>query len=207
MSDVYFRLLMSSSLFNSGGLVVALGGVTNGGKTTTCQALEKYFSSEKKNIRLKVFHLDDYYRSIDDPQHIYLDEYKTQDWECLSALNIDRFLDDLKRSRDEFDLILVEGFLIFNIPFESNEKNLFDLSYIFDLPFDECFRRRSQRNYDPPDPEGYFQGHVWPSYLKMKQDALERHKNSSLKVIDTTQKSFETIHNEIINDILCCKTT
>lgn len=188
---------MSASSSKPVAIVVGLGGVTNGGKTTMCRALEKFFSSESKHLRLKTFHLDDYFRLIDDPQHIYLTEYKTQDWDCLSALDLDRFVSDLKSDRDRYDLILVEGFLIFNIPSES----LYDLSYFFDLPYDECCRRRSERVYEPPDPEGYFQGHVWLAYLKAKKDAVEQMKTASFTLVDTTEESFETIQKNIIDGI------
>ena len=162
-----------------------------------CYALEKFFSSESKYLRLKTFHLDDYFRPIDDPRHIYLTEYKTQDWDCLSALDLDRFVSDLKSDRDRYDLILVEGFLLFNIPSES----AYDLSYFFDLPYDECCRRRLERVYEPPDPEGYFQGHVWPAYLKAKNDALEQMRTASFTLVDTTEESFETIEKKIIDEI------
>ncbi|CAF4311788.1 unnamed protein product, partial [Rotaria sordida] len=30
----------------------------------------------------------------------------------------------------------------------------------FDLPYEESLRRRLRRYYDPPGPQGYFEGHV-----------------------------------------------
>ena len=112
-------------------LVVGLGGVTNGGKTTMCHSLNRLFSSEKYNRRVISMHLDDYYRSSDDPHHVHLDEFNHHDWESLHALDIDRFLADIESNRDKCDLLLVEGFLIFNIPFSSNDGELFDLVYFF----------------------------------------------------------------------------
>ena len=35
-------------------VVVGLGGVTNGGKTTMCESLERIFSSDKYNLRVKI---------------------------------------------------------------------------------------------------------------------------------------------------------
>ncbi|KAK1892299.1 Gamma-glutamyl hydrolase [Dissostichus eleginoides] len=38
--------------------------------------------------------------------------------------------------------------------------------YFMEVPYDVCKRRRSSRVYTPPDPPGYFDGYVWPMYLK-----------------------------------------
>lgn len=46
----------------------------------------------------------------------------------------------------------------------------FTLSIIFyiNIKFLACFS--STRVYEPPDPPGYFDGHVWPMYLKHRQE-------------------------------------
>jgi nicotinamide/nicotinate riboside kinase len=182
-------------------LVVGLGGVTNGGKTTMCNSLERLFSSEKYHLHVLSMHLDHYFRSPDDPHHVHLDEFNHHDWDSLTALDTDRFLLDLESNHLKYDLLFVEGFLIFNIPIGSNKKELFDLMYYFDLSYDECLRRRLGRNYDPPDPQGYFQGHVWQAFIKAKQDAFERLKEKKLVVVNTTEQSFEKIEENIVKDI------
>ena len=182
-------------------LVVGLGGVTNGGKTTMCHLLERLFSSNKYNFRVKSLHMDDYYRSEDDPHHIYLEEFNHHDWDCLNALDINRFIDDYQSFRSKYDLLFVEGFLIFNIPLLYKAHYRFDLAYYFDMSYDECRQRRLKRNYNPPDPIGYFEGHVWNVYVKNKKEAFEQNKDLKLKIVDTTKESFEKIQETIINDI------
>jgi nicotinamide/nicotinate riboside kinase len=183
-------------------LVVGLGGVTNGGKTTMCRSLERLFSSDKYNLRVMSMHLDHYFRSPDDPHHVHLDEYDHHDWDSLNALDTDRFLVDIESNRSKCDLLLIEGFLIYNIPHSSNQrKDLFDLMYYFDLPYAECLRRREGRNYDPPDPKGYFQGHVWQAYTKAKEETFQQFKENKLVVVDTTKESFEKIEKNIVKDI------
>lgn len=41
-------------------------------------------------------------------------------------------------------------------------------SYFINIKFLACFS--STRVYEPPDPPGYFDGHVWPMYLKHRQE-------------------------------------
>lgn len=182
-------------------VVVGLGGVTNGGKTTMCKSLEKIFSSDRYNLKIQTLHLDDYFRPDDDPHHKHLKKFNHHDWDCLEALNIDRFLEDFQLIHDKCDLLLVEGFLIFNLPVNSKIDYRFDFAYYFDLPYEECRERRAQRHYDPPDPEGYFEEHVWQAYTKAKKQAFEQEKNANIQLVDTTQQSFDDIQQKIIQDI------
>ena len=188
-----------SSLTNA--VVVGLGGVTNGGKTTMCQFLEKIFSSDRYNLNVQTLHLDHYFRSDDDPQHKHLTKFNHHDWDCLEALEVDRFLEDFQSVRRTCDLLLVEGFLIFNLPSTSAIDYRFDCAYYFDLPFEECQKRRSQRHYDPPDPDGYFEEHVWQAYTKAKKQAFDQNNDGKLQLVDTTQQSFEEIQKKIIQNI------
>jgi nicotinamide/nicotinate riboside kinase len=180
-------------------LIVGLGGVTNGGKTTMCNSLKRLFSSNKYNLHVISMHLDHYFRSPDDPNHVHLPEFNHHDWDSLNALDTNRFLNDIESNRLKCDLLLVEGFLIFNI--SNDNKNLFDLIYYFDLPYEECLRRRLGRNYDPPDPEGYFEGHVWHAYVKAKKDVFERFNDKNLVIVNTVEQSFDKIEENIVKDI------
>ena len=183
-------------------LVVGLGGVTNGGKTTICRSLERLFSADPYNLRIISMHLDHYFRSPDDPNHVHLDEFNHHDWDSLNALHIDRFISDLETNRHRCDLLLVEGFLIFNIDYPSSQHNaVFDLIYYFDLSYDECLRRRLGRNYDPPDPKGYFIGHVWNASIKAKTDAINRFHLTQENFVNTGEEPFDQAEHRIINDI------
>lgn len=163
-----------------------------------CRSLERIFSSTKYQLHVQTIHLDHYFRSTDDPQHVHLPKFNHHDWDSLNALNIDQFLVDFKQKRLDCDLLLVEGFLIFNIPLA---KEFFHLEYYFDLPYEECLRRRSGRNYNPPDPPGYFQGHVWQAYIKARDEAIELYKDKSLTVVNTVEQSFDCIEANIVKEI------
>lgn len=182
-------------------LVIGFGGVTNGGKTTMCESMKQIFSSDRYLINVKSLHLDDYYRSDDDPHHKHLHQYNHHDWDCLEALEIDRFLQDFHSISHQCDLLLVEGFLIFNLTSNWTEEYRYDFAYYFDLPFDECRKRRIERQYDPPNPQGYFEEHVWQAFLQAKNQVFHQDKENKFQLIDTTKQAFQTIQNQIIQQI------
>lgn len=186
----------------SSAFVVGLSGVTNGGKTTMCRALDRRFSSEPHNLRVRTMHLDDYFRSPDDPHHVHLDEFNHHDWDSLHALKTDQFLADLHALRAQCDLLLVEGFLIVNVAIAANERHLYDLAYFFDLPYEECLRRRLGRNYNPPDPKGYFEGHVWQAFGKAKEQALGYFDDTTqMPIVNTMEESYTAVEERLVGDI------
>ena len=71
---------------------------------------------------------------------------------------------------------LLKVFLIFNVPSPLKNHHLFNLAYYFDLSYEDCRQRRLERNYASPDPDGYFEEHVWPAYIKAKKETFERNK-------------------------------
>lgn len=137
---------------------------------------------------VKIISQDDYFWPVDSPHHIMCEHINHINWEILSALDMDRMCNDLKelvghesnlyrrQSSDvemDLNILIIEGFLIFNHPaiFE-----LCQIKFHLHLPYEECFLRRSNRRYDPPDIIGYFEGYVWPLYekhLKKFQDSGE----------------------------------
>lgn len=127
---------------------------------------------------VKIISQDDYFWPVESPHHIICEHLNHINWEILSSLDMDRMCNDLKElighesnlyRRQSFgesvdlNILIIEGFLIFNHP------AIFDLCQIkfhLHLPYEECYRRRSNRVYDPPDIIGYFEGYVWPLYEK-----------------------------------------
>ncbi|XP_035667953.1 nicotinamide riboside kinase 2-like isoform X1 [Branchiostoma floridae] len=156
-------------------LVIGIGGVSNGGKTT----LSRRLVAAIPNSRL--MHQDTYFK---DPKDVLIDpDHGWMMWDDLTALHNDVMMKDVKRwlenpaafsqspsstgDRTDVHVLLIEGFLIYN--YRPLEK-LFDARYNFVLPFEEAKRRRLSRTYEPPDPPSFFDGHVWPMYLKFKKE-------------------------------------
>ncbi|XP_042563030.1 nicotinamide riboside kinase 1 isoform X2 [Clupea harengus] len=114
------------------------------------------------------------------------------DSSMLSALHMDRMMEEVEAWRQDprafmasrrgaghllppavdqqVFVLIIEGFLIFNYR-PLNE--LMNRRYFLQIPYKTCKQRRSSRVYTPPDPQGYFDRHVWPMYLKNRQEMEE----------------------------------
>ncbi|XP_018530177.1 nicotinamide riboside kinase 1 isoform X1 [Lates calcarifer] len=161
-------------------LIVGVGGMTNGGKSTLSKSLHQQIPNSC------IIAQDSYFK---DDSVVPVDSNGFKQYDMLDALHMDTLMsevDSWRRDPESFlkqrglnperttptvdtevYVLIVEGFLIFNYR-PLNE--LFDKRYFMEIPYDVCKRRRSLRVYTPPDPPGYFDGHVWPMYLKNHQE-------------------------------------
>uniref|UniRef100_A0A663EX13 Nicotinamide riboside kinase 1 n=1 Tax=Aquila chrysaetos chrysaetos TaxID=223781 RepID=A0A663EX13_AQUCH len=169
-------------------LVIGLGGVTNGGKTTLAEELKKMLPN------CDIISQDDFFKP---ESEVETDERGFKLYDVLDALYMDEMVksirnwmksptssgvvtqepqntcDNLKDTEDVY-ILIVEGFLLYNYE-PLNE--LWNRRYFLTLPYEECKRRRSTRVYQPADTPGYFDGHVWPMYLKYKNELEENASN------------------------------
>ncbi|XP_060055291.1 nicotinamide riboside kinase 1 isoform X2 [Erinaceus europaeus] len=152
--------------------VIGIGGVTNGGKTTLAKNLQKHLPN------CSVISQDDFFKP---ESEIERDENGFLQYDVLEALNMEKMMSAITcwmesptlsltpidwKSSEEICILIIEGFLLFNYkPFNT----IWNRSYFLTIPYEECKRRRSTRVYEPPDPPGYFDGHVWPMYLQHRQ--------------------------------------
>ncbi|XP_029998401.1 nicotinamide riboside kinase 1 [Sphaeramia orbicularis] len=161
-------------------VIVGVGGMTNGGKSTLAKSLHQQIPNSC------IIAQDSYFK---DDSVVPVDSNGYKQYDMLDALHMDQMMSDVNSWRrdpewflrerglnpqqtsssfdEEVYVLIVEGFLIFNYR-PLNE--LFDKSYFIQIPYDICKKRRSLRVYSPPDPPGYFDGHVWPMYLKNLRD-------------------------------------
>ncbi|XP_023249996.1 nicotinamide riboside kinase 1-like isoform X1 [Seriola lalandi dorsalis] len=161
-------------------LVVGVGGMTNGGKSTLSKSLHQQIPNSC------IIAQDSYFK---DDSVVPVDSNGFKQYDMLDALHMDTMMsevDSWRRDPESFlrqrglnpelitptvdtevFVLIVEGFLIFNY---RPLNQLFDKRYFMEIPYDVCKRRRSLRVYTPPDPPGYFDGYVWPMYLKNRQE-------------------------------------
>ncbi|XP_030593210.1 nicotinamide riboside kinase 1 isoform X2 [Archocentrus centrarchus] len=161
-------------------LIVGIGGVTNGGKTTLANSLQEQIPNSC------IIAQDSYFK---DDCDVPVDSSGFKQYDILDALHMQTMIRDVdlwQRDPESFlrqqglkpqliapsidkevFVLIVEGFLIFN---HRPLNELFDKKYFMEIPYDACKRRRSSRAYMPPDPPGYFSAYVWPMYLKNREE-------------------------------------
>ncbi|XP_062273355.1 nicotinamide riboside kinase 1 isoform X4 [Scomber scombrus] len=136
-------------------LVVGIGGMTNGGKSTLSKSLPEQIPNSC------IIAQDSFFK---DDSVVPVDSNGFKQYDTLDALHMDKMMSEVEswqrdpelflRGRgltsertsllgnEEVFVLIIEGFLIFNY---------------------------SSRVYTPPDPSGYFDGYVWPMYLKNRE--------------------------------------
>ncbi|XP_077903608.1 nicotinamide riboside kinase 1 isoform X2 [Ictidomys tridecemlineatus] len=153
--------------------VIGIGGVTNGGKTTLAKNLQKHLPN------CSIICQDDFFKP---ESEVETDKNGFLQYDVLEALNMEEMMSAIScwmespghsvestdgTSAEEIPILIIEGFLLFNYrPLDT----VWNRSYFLTIPYEECKRRRSTRIYKPPDPPGYFDGHVWPMYLKHRRE-------------------------------------
>ncbi|XP_042307705.1 nicotinamide riboside kinase 1 isoform X1 [Sceloporus undulatus] len=190
-------------------LIIGLGGVTNGGKTTLARKLKEHLPN------CTIISQDDFFKP---ESEVAVDDNGFLQYDVLDALHMDRMVmnihswmtnpedsvltrppertyDDQKRAED-MRILIVEGFLLYNY---KPLSDIWDKKYFLTIPYEECKRRRSNRVYNPPDTPGYFDGHVWPMYLKHKREMEEN--ETDIVYLDGMQ-SQEDLYSKVYSDIV-----
>lgn len=177
-------------------LVVALSGVTNGGKSTLAAKLLEILPKGTQLIQQ-----DNYFYNDNDPHHIPCPGgIKHHNWDVITAMDMNRMVQDVRaiinsapKSSSLADsltldresemsnvcnmcpkplsILILDGFLLFD---NTAILEMCNLRYFITLNRDECWQRRQQRNYDPPDPPGYFDKCVWPMYEQYLNNTREK---------------------------------
>uniref|UniRef100_A0A8C8ZER7 Nicotinamide riboside kinase 1 n=1 Tax=Prolemur simus TaxID=1328070 RepID=A0A8C8ZER7_PROSS len=177
--------------------------VTNGGKTTLANNLQKRLPN------CSVISQDDFFK----PQsEIEIDENGFLQYDVLEALNMEKMMSAIScwmenprhsvistdwGNAEETPILIIEGFLLFNY---KPLATIWNRSYFLTIPYEECKRRRSTRVYNPPDPPGYLDGHVWPMYLKHRRE-MEENVTWEIVYLDG-MKSEEDLFSQVYEDIM-----
>ncbi|XP_073975949.1 nicotinamide riboside kinase 1 [Rhodnius prolixus] len=174
-------------------IVIGLAGATNSGKTTLARRLMDQFPNA---VHMKQ---DNYFLSDDDPRQIKVENLGHNNWEKLTALDMDRMMEDiyavLRSPCTSPRLLILDGFLILNEP---RIVSLCHAKFYLDVSYDECRRRRLGRSYDPPDVPGYFEQVVWPESREAKQTSIARNPDT---VILNGEMEIDNLVSQIVDVI------
>ncbi|XP_075467440.1 nicotinamide riboside kinase 2 isoform X1 [Ascaphus truei] len=195
-------------------IIIGIGGVTNGGKTTLTRKLVNNLPN------CCVVHQDDFFKP---PDQIEVGEDGFKQWDVITSIDMEAMVNTVNAwldnpvkfalshginvspategsDKEDIQTLILEGFLLYN------HKPLSDLCtqrYYLTVPYEECKRRRSGRNYTVPDPPGLFEGHVWPMYLKHRKEMEESGVNLiSLDGMMCKDDIFNQVYTNIQNKLL-----
>ncbi|XP_036186698.1 nicotinamide riboside kinase 1 isoform X3 [Myotis myotis] len=168
--------------------VIGIGGVTNGGKTTLAKNLQKHLPN------CSVISQDDFFKP---PSEIETDKNGFLQYDVLEALNMEKMMSTIscwmqsprhspvstERNNEDVPILIIEGFLLFNY---------------------------NTRVYEPPDPPGYFDGHVWPMYLKHRREIEDIeweivYLDGTKSKEDLFSQVYEDLRQELAKQKLSCK--
>ncbi|XP_037349462.1 nicotinamide riboside kinase 1 isoform X2 [Talpa occidentalis] len=158
--------------------VIGISGVTNGGKTTLAKNLQKHLPN------CSIISQDDFFKP---ESEIEKDKNGFLQYDVLEALNMEKMMSAIscwmdsprhslvstdRGSSEETSILIIEGFLLFNY---------------------------NTRVYEPPDTPGYFDGHVWPMYLKHRREIEDI--TWDIIYLDGT-KSEEDLFSQVYEDLI-----
>lgn len=182
--------------------VVGISGATCSGKTTLADKIRDNFPG---SVMLRQ---DDYFLPPDDPRHVRVTELNHANWEVITSLDMQRMYSDVLRILGSHGkenaantgkrVLILEGFLLFS------HKAITDLcyrKYFLTMTKEQCWKRRKNRTYDPPDVPGYFDKVVWPEYAEYESKiARDNELRKTITFIDGSndiEEIYETVSQEI----------
>ncbi|XP_072261220.1 nicotinamide riboside kinase 2 [Pyxicephalus adspersus] len=191
-------------------IIIGIGGVTNGGKTTLTKRLIATLPNSC------VVHQDDFFKP---PDQIEVGEDGFKQWDVITSLDMEAMVNTVTAwvenpvkfarshgksrsasSNSDVQILILEGFLLYN---NKLLASMCTERYYLTIPYDECKRRRSGRNYTVPDPPGLFDGHVWPMYLKHRHEM----KQSGVSIVSidgllSKDEIYSKVYTDIVNRFL-----
>ncbi|XP_018615609.1 nicotinamide riboside kinase 1 isoform X2 [Scleropages formosus] len=190
-------------------LIIGIGGITNGGKSTLARSLHEHI------VNSYIIAQDTFFK---DDSLVAVDSRGFKQYDVLDALNMDKMMSEVQtwqkdpvsflashgqrtqssrvsETPEDMYVLIIEGFLIYNYrPF----NEIIDKKYFLHIPYDICKARRCSRTYNPPDPSGYFDGHVWPMYLKNRKEMEDTVSDLVfLDGIQTRDQLFSIVYEDI----------
>lgn len=210
-------------------IVIGISGITGGGKTTLATALHQYLCDRNNanafaGIHINqviLIHQDKYFWIRNSPNHTWIREINFINREILSAMDMDKFADDISEmvqqltgntleeskqqcaskidtncSRITVNILIIEGFLIYN---DERINRFCGLRFHLYLSSDVGFQRRLQRTFKHinPKPKWYWDNYAWPLYQKHLNEVPNKSELILLNGEDDVDCIFSQAHATI----------
>lgn len=185
-------------------LIVGISGATCSGKSTLAKELHK---SIKDSV---LIHQDDYFFPVNDPRHTKIPELNCLNWEITTSMDMNKMYSDVLNvikampgrtnvnETNEKSVLILDGFLLFK---SKDISDTCDVKYFLTLSKEQCWERRKNRVYDPPDVPGYFEKVVWPEYMKHQAEITSNEElRQTITFIDGVKNKrdiYEMVYEEI----------
>lgn len=150
---------------------------------------------------------DDYFLPPDDPRHIKIPELNHMNWELMTSLDMQKMHSDVIKILESHGkdavgsrktVLILDGFLLFK---HKAITHLCNRKYFLKLTKQQCWERRKNRTYEPPDVPGYFDKVVWPEYVnyenEVTQDSELRETVTFIDGSKDIKEIYETVYKEI----------
>ncbi len=138
-------------------LIIGIGGCSRSGKTSLARKIKEQLS----NQRVLLLEMD--YFVLPESKIPKIKDHT--DWERPESIDIKRLCQAIEDHRKDYDVIVVEGILVF--AFEELRK-LFDTTVWMQISKETFLERRKVETRWGKDPD-WFLEHVWNSFLKYGQ--------------------------------------
>lgn len=138
-------------------MILAIGGVSNAGKSTLAAEIQKYLP--EKNI--VVICQDDF---VADEKNFPMINGRP-DWEHPESIDHEGFMQSILKHLKQDHLVIAEGLLVFHRP---ETRQLFDKGIFIEIERHTFLQRKNNDFRWGPQPDWYLR-HIWESYLKYGQ--------------------------------------
>ncbi|EZA60537.1 hypothetical protein DMN91_009587 [Ooceraea biroi] len=182
-------------------IVIGVSGATCSGKSTLASKIHENF---RGSVMVRQ---DDYFLPADDPRHVRVEELNHMNWELVTSLDMQRMHADVakileSRWRNAADsrrkILILDGFLLFK---HKAITDLCDRKYFLTLTKEQCWERRKDRTYEPPDVPGYFDKVVWPEYVKYQNEIARNNELCETVTFIDGSKHIEDMYEMVSTEI------
>jgi uridine kinase len=138
-------------------MVIAIGGISNAGKSRLAKQLAKHYRYQK-NMSVIILCQDDYARPTNE---IPLINGHT-DWEIPESIDYDRYYNAVAKSKKQYDIVIAEGLFVC---YDARLVRLCDKFIYISIDKDLFFERKRKDLRWGKEPEWYIE-HIWESNNK-----------------------------------------